>query len=365
MLFVRRGSTTPLADSIDGPCVGIETAHHESTFAELKAWRPDICFSNNMAPLEIERRLLDEWPVVKFMHAYFGTCISALKMHDFPSGIACTRTLGPGCLVLYGPRHCGALNPSALVNGYRWARSQQQLLPRYRAIVVASEHMVEEYARHGAPRDRLAMLPLFPSLPLTTPSTGSSDTVLFLGRMTTLKGGDLLVRAVARATANLSRPIRLIMGGDGPQRDEWQRLARRERVAAEFPGWLDSTRRLTALAQATVLAVPSVWPEPFGLVGLEAAARGVPAIAFDTGGIRQWLHHEVGGLLVPPAGGFRAMATALTTVLDNPALRDRLSHGAIATATAMSLDAHADALERVLTNASRTPFVLTPVVAGR
>jgi glycosyltransferase involved in cell wall biosynthesis len=155
------------------------------------------------------------------------------------------------------------------------------------------------------------------------------------------------------------------MGGDGPQRDEWQRLARRDGVAAEFPGWLDSARRLSALSGATVLAVPSVWPEPFGLVGLEAAARGVPAVAFDTGGIRQWLHHQVSGLLVPPAGGFRAMATALTTVLDNPGLRDRLSRGAIATATAMSLDAHANALERVLVNASRPSFASTDALAGR
>jgi glycosyltransferase involved in cell wall biosynthesis len=364
MLFVRRGTRTPLADSIDGPCVGVDADDRRSAFAQLKAWAPDICFSNNMAPLEIERSLLDQWPVVKFMHAYFGTCISALKMHGFPSGVACARTLGPGCLALYAPRHCGALNPSALVNGYRWARVQQQLLPRYQAIVVASEHMVDEYARHGAPRDRLAMLPLFPSLPLTSRGTESSNTVLFLGRMTTLKGGDILVRAVACATADLGRPIRLIMGGDGPQRDEWQRLARREGVAAEFPGWLDSTRRLTALADATVLAVPSVWPEPFGLVGLEAAARGVPAVAFDTGGIRQWLRHEVSGLLVPPAGGFRAFATALTTMLDNPALRDRLSRGAIATATALSLDAHADALERVLLNASRTFFASTPALTG-
>jgi glycosyltransferase involved in cell wall biosynthesis len=365
MLFVRRGTRTPLADSINGPCVGIDPADQRSAFAELKAWAPDICFSNNMAPLEIERGLLDEWPVVKFMHAYFGTCISALKMHEFPSGVACTRTLGRGCLALYGPRHCGALNPSALVNGYRWARSQQQLLPRYEAIVVASEHMVDEYVRHGASRDRLSMIPLFPSLPITASGTESNDTVLFLGRMTTLKGGDIVVRAVGRATADLGRRVRLIMGGDGPQRGEWQRLARRESVAVDFPGWLDSTQRLAALAEATVLAVPSVWPEPFGLVGLEAAARGVPAVAFDTGGIRQWLRHDVSGFLVPPEGGFRAFATALTTVLNNAALRDRLSRGAIAMATAMSLDAHADALEHVLVNASRRSFVPTPALAGR
>jgi glycosyltransferase involved in cell wall biosynthesis len=352
MLFVRRGTRTPLSDSIDGPCVGADPEDPDAAIAQLTAWRPDVCFSNNMAPLDIERRLLDEWPVVKFMHAYFGTCISALKMHEFPSGVACTRTLGPGCLALYGPRHCGELRPSALVNGYRWARSQQQLLPRYRTIVIASEHMADEYARHGVSRDRLAMLPLFPSLPVATVSGATSDTVLFLGRMTTLKGGDILVRAVGRATSDLGRPIRLLMAGDGPQRAEWQRLARRERIAAEFPGWLDTTGRLSALAQASVLAVPSLWPEPFGLVGLEAAARGVPAIAFDTGGMRQWLHHDVSGLLVPPAGGCRAIAAALTTVLADPALQARLSRGAIATATAMSLDAHADALERVLANAT-------------
>src|SRR6476659_1255415 len=132
MLYVRRGTSTQLAADIDGPCVAVDAERINRAVAELKLWQPQVCFSNNMAPLDIERRLLDEWPVVKFMHAYFGTCISALKMHEFPSGVECTRTLGPACLALYGPRHCGALRPSALVNGYRWARSQQQLLPRYR-----------------------------------------------------------------------------------------------------------------------------------------------------------------------------------------------------------------------------------------
>ena len=132
-----------------------------------------------------------------------------------------------------------------------------------------------------------------------------------------------------------------------------------------FPGWLDDSQRAAALSNAAVLAVPSVWPEPFGLVGLEAAAMGVPAVAFDTGGIRQWLRHGVSGLLVPPAGGFRAMAGALVTILDNQALRDRLSRGAIATATSMSLDAHADALERVLVNASQPQIPATAAFAGQ
>jgi glycosyltransferase involved in cell wall biosynthesis len=143
------------------------------------------------------------------------------------------------------------------------------------------------------------------------------------------------------------------MAGDGPQRATWQRLAVHERVDADFPGWLDESRRISALSSATVLAVPSIWPEPFGLVGLEAASRGVPAIAFDTGGITQWLRHQISGLLVPPVDGDAGIAKALATILDQPDLRRRLSEGAIATAREMSLDVHADALERVLLSAAR------------
>ena len=353
LLFVRRRTGASLVSDVDGPVVGVDSHELDRAFTELRAWRPDVCFSNNMAPLDVESRALAEWPVVKFMHGYFGTCVSALKTHEFPNGVSCNRTLGPACLALYGPRHCGVLTPSALVSGYRWARAQQRLLPQYARVVIASDHMADEYARHGAPRERLAMLPLFPSLPIKlTADAAPRDSILFLGRMTSLKGGDVLIRAVSRASADLRRALRLVMGGDGPQRTAWQRLAVQERVDAEFPGWLDENRRINALNNATVLAVPSIWPEPFGLVGLEAASRGVPAVAFDTGGISQWLRHQVSGLLVPPADGFAGMARGLATVLDNPELRDRLSAGAIATAREMSLDVHADALERVLVTAA-------------
>ena len=353
LLFVRRERGATLVREVDGPSVAVESPRIDEAFAGLRAWGADVCFSNNMMRLDVERRALDEWPVVKFMHGYSGTCVSALKTHAFPVRTACSRTLGPACLALYGPRHCGALTPGALVGGYRWARGQQRLLPHYAAVVVASDHMAEEFARHGAPRDRIAMLPLFPSLTAAAQGRAPDNSVLFLGRMTDLKGGDLLIRAVSRAARELKRSIPLVMAGDGPQRRAWELLASHENVDARFPGWLDPDQRIDALRRAWVLAVPSVWPEPFGLVGLEAAAMGVPAVAFDTGGIRQWLRHEVSGLLVPPAGSHTALAAALARLLDDRELRDRLSLGALATARDMSLDAHAGALERVLQDAAR------------
>src|SRR5262245_11989578 len=47
---------------------GIEETTEASVLRAVRAWRPDVCFSHNMHPLEVERALLAEWPVVKMMH---------------------------------------------------------------------------------------------------------------------------------------------------------------------------------------------------------------------------------------------------------------------------------------------------------
>jgi glycosyltransferase involved in cell wall biosynthesis len=60
-----------------------------------------------------------------------------------------------------------------------------------------------------------------------------------------------------------------------------------------------------------------VWPEPFGLVGIEGFAAGRPAVASATGGTADWLQDGVSGLLVRP-GDAGALARALNELLDDP-----------------------------------------------
>lgn len=354
VLYAENRSGTAPAEEVDGPRVSAAGNGLDDGIRRLHTWGADVCYSHNMAPLAIERRLLAEWPVVKFMHGYFGTCVSALKTHAFPRRVACGRTLGPACLALYAPRHCGPLRPGAIVGGYLRAAAQQRLLAEYAAVVVGSRHMAEEFDRHGVARDRLKLVPLFPTVDGESRFTADADSVLFLGRMTKLKGGDILIDAVRRFTASTGREVRLVMAGDGPQRDDWSRRAARAGVDAQFPGWLDPAGRADAIAAAAVLAVPSAWPEPFGLVGLEAAALGVPAVGFDVGGISDWLRHRISGLLVVPSGGAAAFASALREILSDPVLRARLSHGALRIAAEMSLATHVNALEAILADAARS-----------
>jgi glycosyltransferase involved in cell wall biosynthesis len=335
----------------------------DGAFEMLRQWRADLCFSHNMSDLDVEERLLKAAPVVRFMHGYHGTCVSGQKAFAWPIVSPCDRAFGAPCLALYFPRRCGRLSASSLVQGYQWSRRQQALFASYRAIIVASDHMRDEYVNNGADALKVEVNPLFPTGgeatdALTAPHAPS---VVFMGRMTRLKGGALLVRAVAEASRRLGIDIALTMVGDGPARLAWERLASKLNVTCTFTGWQHGDHRWTWLRRASLLAVPSAWPEPFGLVGLEAAVLGVPAIAFDVGGVRQWLTPGDNGYLVagrPPRA--RAMADGLVSAFRDPDALRAMRARAQAAARRLSLDRHVDRLEAIFARAVRQLIRVPP-----
>ena len=117
-------------------------------------------------------------------------------------------------------------------------------------------------------------------------------------------------------------------------------------------GWVSFEDRPRVYARGLAIVVPSLWPEPFGLVGLDAAALGRPAIAFDVGGIREWLTDGANGRLVEAAAGEQGLADAIVALLTKPEARARMAAQAVATASRMTVAAHVESLERVLLGAA-------------
>ena len=317
------------------------------------AWRPHVVFSHNMRALDVDRLLCSRAPVVKMMHGYFGTCIGGQKMHAFPHRVACERTFGASCRVLYLPRRCGAWGVHAMAVQYAWARAQQEAWGGYRSVVVASDHMRREYQRNGMAGDRLVVNPLFTTdLPEQAAAAPADFRVVFLGRMTPLKGGDHLVRAVSMASRSLGAPIRLTMAGDGPARAAWARLSESLGVAAEFPGWVGERQRRALYRSASLVAVPSLWPEPFGLTGLEGGAFGAAAVAYNVGGISTWLHDGENGWLIDPHSGPDGLARAIVHAASEPETLAERRRGARLVAEHLSLERHVAALEILLRGSS-------------
>src|SRR5437773_299633 len=84
------------------------------------------------------------------------------------------------------------------------------------------EHMRHEFVRSGADPAKIHVNGLFSTSDASHQSPApASPHVMFLGRMTTLKGGELLLRAVAHASARI-RGLHLSMAGEGPQRRDWE-----------------------------------------------------------------------------------------------------------------------------------------------
>jgi glycosyltransferase involved in cell wall biosynthesis len=140
--------------------------------------------------------------------------------------------------------------------------------------------------------------------------------------------------------------VTLTAAGDGPLREGLRRPT--DGVAVHTPGWVGEAAKRDLLAASRVVVVPSRWPEPFGLVGLEAAASGTPSVAFDVGGISTWLRDNENGLLVDPRSGPPGFGRAIARVLADEETWRRLAAGAAACAARFNGDAHVGALEQVL-----------------
>src|SRR5262249_39121293 len=147
--------------------------------------------------------------------------------------------------------------------------------------------------------------------------------VLFVGRLDARKGFPVTVRAFG--TLASTRPdLRLVVAGDGPDRDAVQVLPPAFRSRVTMLGTVPNAD-LPAVATACDLYLGSATGgESFGVVLVEAMAAGLPVVASDTPGYDEVVRHGTDGLLVPPSDP-DALAVAAGRILDDPALAARLA----------------------------------------
>jgi glycosyltransferase involved in cell wall biosynthesis len=148
-------------------------------------------------------------------------------------------------------------------------------------------------------------------------------TVGFVGRLAEGKGLDVLIRAIEQACREI--PVRLLVAGDGPQREELADLAGAVGAAAavHFLGLIDDVPRFWW--RCDIAVVPSTFVESFGMAALEAAACGTPVIATRSGALPEVVSDGITGTLVDP-GNVKALSQAIVAYATDSRLRAQ--HGA-------------------------------------
>ena len=341
----------PISCPSDAPQWTASALGQTESLQQLWEWEPDLVYTHGLYDPELEGALLDIAPSVLYVHNYYGTCISGDKLHSTSTPHICEREFGPACLFHYFPERCGGRNPLTMWSKYRLQSKRLDLMRHYSALIANSQYMVGELERHELKAE--CVYPFTSANVSCVAKTSLNDDpirLIFAGRMSSLKGGSYLIAAAPDVQQALKRNVHTTFAGDGSDRDEWYRLAtarQNEQITFEFPGWLSAADLQGELAKSHLLVFPSIWPEPFGLSGLEAGFLGVPTVAFAVGGVPEWLKDGVNGHLAPAPPTPHELAVTIAKALSDTEHYNRLRAGACREAHRYGLDDHIAQLTQI------------------
>jgi glycosyltransferase involved in cell wall biosynthesis len=280
-----------------------------------------------------------ETKLVVWLHDQGFICPKTTFVHR---GEVCT---GPGYLKCLGcaEEQYGRTRSFALTTGMTvmkpWRRRADRYVANSRATARASARFV------GPPDGQLDVIP--PFVPAATFRAGSlprpafvppdTDYLMFAGALGNHKGVDVLLRAWTQLTPKIPLVLAGIRRSDGP------RTVPEGVILVEDVPHDDV---LAAWGHCMAAVVPSVWPEPFGAVALEAMAAGKPVVASAVGGLADLVVDGSTGILVPP-GDADSLRRAMQALVDDPLLRARMGAEGRSRAGAYAADKVAAQWERL------------------
>lgn len=197
-------------------------------------------------------------------------------------------------------------------------------LAEYRKFpaLVLSDFMAENLHKNGF--EKVFKLPAFIKTAATRHEFMPDGVlrILFLGQLIRGKGADIMLKTLAK----LNIPFTCTIAGEGKDRAMLEKLVEKFKLRdkVHFTGFVSEPESLWA--NCDIFCFPIRWQEPFGLVGLEAMAHGVPVAAFDLGGVREYLADIKNGFAVPESGD---MNIVFRQIYEHPELLPGLSKAAL------------------------------------
>ncbi len=287
------------------------------SYADLMRKKPsyDLVVVHKIRSAEILRGIKKHYRVVIFVHDHEFYCPRRSYYRPFTrnncresySWLRCTL-----CSSIRRPRKAGELLTAC---GLSFSKLWTEIKTSEKFIVI-SGFMRDNLVRQGIEPGRIAIIP--PAISIddrikeekvkpTTPH------LLVVGQLIKGKGVDQLLQALPLVKNDCVLDIL----GNGNDENNLKAMAVPLGDKVRFHGWVRTPEQY--FAQAYLEVLPWRWQEPFGLVGPEALAQGIPLVGFNVGGIGEYLIDGDTGLLAPP-GDIQALAGAIDRLLSAPEL---------------------------------------------
>jgi glycosyltransferase involved in cell wall biosynthesis len=186
-------------------------------------------------------------------------------------------------------------------------------------MVVVTTYMRDELLKNGFDGKRIEIHAPVPRMgdPNLRSSFSNRNLIIYAGQIIRGKGVDVLLESLALVKS----PFECVILGDGNHKAFCEELSKKLGLAGKvtFKGFIPQEELKNYYRECSVVALSSLWPEPIATIGLEVMRYALPVVAFDAGGIKDWLLDGQNGLLIPWMDR-AAFAAGLDRLLQDKAL---------------------------------------------
>lgn len=313
--------------------------------------KPDIINLQNVFENALYEELPKIAPTVRYIHDNRTYSPGSSSMH-FRSNSICEHPISWLHHPLYAfLEKCMSRNPIKILKIISKRKKLLSLQNNLEKILVNSSYVKKRLIQNGVIEDLIEVLPPFINIPKTSSLKLNTHkpVVLFIGRLFVEKGVEYAIKAMKEVDGELW------VLGVGWDSERLKKLTQDLNLSTRvrFFGWVNKDQLSSYIEACSVLVFPSIWPEPFGLSGVAAMSFGKPVVAFDVGGVKDWLKDTETGFLVKRKDE-RELSKKINLLIKDKKLSKKMGEkGRNLVESKFSMARHLDRLEEIYLQAKK------------
>lgn len=281
----------------------------------LTVVKPDVAHLHNVygqiSPSVLDVLSAHGIPVVQTIHDYHLIAPNYMMMHDGRVENLADRSIFTLALSRFHKQSVTASFAQGLAfKLHRWRGSYERTVKKF---LTSSSFVLQEHVERGFDPKLMDTVPLFTRAVSEAPRYDDDGYILYFGRLVPEKGIEVLLKAMQEMPGV---PCKIV--GTGPAETHLHIMGDRM-PNVTFEGYQNGRPLWELVRGARAVVVPSLWPEVFGLVAIEAMACGKPVIASRIGALSEIVADAQTGFLVEPAD-VHGLRRAIARLAEDPVL---------------------------------------------